>query len=115
MRDDTRPETTLFYQAEPVRTGSAATQFRPGTSGNPVGRPRGSRNRLSETFVAELCQDFEIHGRSVIEAVRRLDPIAYLAIIAKLVPKDFASAAEQPKRQVSDLTDEELVAIIEQT
>src|SRR3954453_1707827 len=43
--------------------------FRPGQSGNPRGRPRGARNRLSEDFLAELYNSFEANGRAAIERV----------------------------------------------
>ncbi len=34
-------------------------QFLPGYTANPAGRTPGSRNRLSEAFIAALCSDFE--------------------------------------------------------
>jgi len=41
-----RPESTGGKQV----TGRELTQFKPGQSGNPKGRPQGSRNKLSENF-----------------------------------------------------------------
>lgn len=93
--------------------GDLATRFQPG-HGVSRGRPRGSRNKLSETFIGELCGDFEEHGRGVIERVRREDPVAYLAIIAKLVPKDFVMGPDKPRQSLHEYTNEELLAIIEQ-
>jgi hypothetical protein len=58
-------------------------------SANPNGRPKGSRNKLSESFIARMHADFEQHGDSVIEAVRTESPGEYLRIIASIVPKQF--------------------------
>ena len=53
------------------RTGKKQGQWRPGQSGNPAGRPKGSRNKHSENFLNAFAQDFEQHGRAVIEKVRK--------------------------------------------
>ncbi len=47
-------------------------QFLPGYAPNPAGRTPGSRNRLSETFIAALCDDFEEHGAEAIAEVALL-------------------------------------------
>jgi hypothetical protein len=37
-----------------VQKQRPAHLFKPGQSGNPAGRPKGSRNRLAENFVADM-------------------------------------------------------------
>ena len=64
--------------------------FKKGQSGNPNGRPKGSKNKLSEDFVNALAADFERYGLWPIARVRRKDPAAYLRTIASLVPKEFS-------------------------
>ncbi len=68
-------------------TGSAATWFKPGGVANPLGRPKGSKNRLGEEFIRALADDFEAHGTGAIEAVRVERPHEYLKIIASILPK----------------------------
>lgn len=64
--------------------------FKPGQSGNPAGRPKGARSRFGETFCDALLGDFEQHGSKVIEQARLKDPVSYLHICARLIPKDMA-------------------------
>jgi hypothetical protein len=63
--------------------------FKPGQSGNPAGRPRGSRNRLAEAFVEDLRDAWEAHGVDALDRVARDDPAALLRTIAALMPKDL--------------------------
>lgn len=64
-------------------------RFQKGNIANPAGRPKGSRNKLGEAFLLALKEDFEEHGKRVIERVRRIDPTAYMKVVASLLPKEF--------------------------
>lgn len=57
--------------------------FLPGAGG----RPKGSRNRLSEAFLRVLADDFEQNGMEAIERLRSDNPGTYANVIAKLMPK----------------------------
>ncbi len=59
----------------------------PGYTANPHGRMPGSRNRLSEAFIAALCADFEEHGAEAIAEMRLTDPSGYVKVVAALQPK----------------------------
>lgn len=61
--------------------------FEPGNNANPNGRPKGSRNKLGETFIQALYDDFQEHGPSVIETVRTEKPDAYLKVVASILPQ----------------------------
>ena len=84
--------------------------WQPGVSGNPAGRPRGSRNKLSEEVICALLRDFRQHGQKAVAQVRRTQPAAYLKILALLVPREHKVQHSNP---IKDLTDEQLEAMIE--
>jgi len=84
--------------------------WQPGVSGNPAGRLRGSRNKLSEAVICALLRDFSKHGEKAIAKVRRTQPAAYLKILALLVPREHKVEHKNP---LKEMTDEELEAMIE--
>ena len=63
------------------------TWFKPGQSGNPAGRPRGTRSKLSESYLKALADDFEEHGVETIVRLREEQPAIYVGAIGKLMPK----------------------------
>ena len=93
-----------------ARPKPSAPQWQPGQSGNPKGRPIGSRNKLNEKFILALHDDFAKHGPAVIEKVRESRPEIYLKIIASILPRElhFRSAGV-----FDDMTDEALRDLIQ--
>jgi hypothetical protein len=86
-----------------------AHAFQPG---NPcgLGRPKGVRNRLTDTVTTVLSEYFELHGREVIERVRAKYPQVYLSAIISLLPKQTTVEKLLP---LGELSDDELVMIEE--
>ena len=84
--------------------------FKPGQIANPHGRPRRSRDRLTEAFLIKMEADWRKHGPDAIAAAREKDPAAYLRVIASLVPKDITLNVENP---LAELDDAEVGALVE--
>lgn len=84
-------------------------KWEPGKSANPAGRPKGSRNKLGEDFIAAVAADFEAHGPATIVKVREERPHEYLKVVAGILPKELnvrTSALEE-------LSDDDLAAGID--
>ena len=74
---------------------NAKGQLLPGHPGGP-GRPKGSRHKLSEDFLAALLDDFNENGVAAIAAAREQNPSAYLKTIAMIVPKSLEVDISEP-------------------
>jgi hypothetical protein len=85
--------------------GAAVVPLAPRLQG---GRPKGSRNKLGEHFIAALCADFERHGVDVITRVREDDPAVYLRVIAQVVPQTVL----MQDAKLDELSDDELAAYL---
>jgi hypothetical protein len=84
-------------------------QFIQGSTGNPLGRPKGARNKLGEAFVQALHESFEAHGPDAIQRVIDEKPEQYLKVIASLCPKELNLNVNN---DAEDLSDDEIRARI---
>jgi len=66
-----------------------STKFQPGQSGNPKGRPVGSRNKLSEHFVSDLQELWDEQGSEILRRIAEESPDKILAALVQVLPKDF--------------------------
>jgi hypothetical protein len=62
--------------------------FKPGQTGNPKGRPRGSRDKITQAFLNDLERHWRQHGKSALDAALEKAPESYVKVVASLLPKD---------------------------
>jgi hypothetical protein len=87
--------------------------WKPGQSGNPKGRPQGSRNKLSEDFLADLHDAWKAYGRSALMAAAWTEPVSFVRVVASLMPKEL-EATTITVVHAERMSDDELAAIASQ-
>ena len=88
---------------------SGLKPWKPGQSGNPKGKPKGSRHKLGEAFIEAMHDDFLTNGKEVIEKVRLEKPDQYLKVIASILPKEL----NVKTGALDELEDSELAGLLD--
>lgn len=81
---------------------------KPFQKGNP-GRPPGSRNKLSEDFLRDICEVWDKHGKQALFDVAVNEPAKFVTVAASLIPKEMKI---ETVRRAAELSDDDLAAII---
>ena len=83
------------------------TPWQPRQSGNPRGRPKGARNKLTMEFFEDFYAAWQTHGATALEKVAETHPRDFVRVAAMLMPKEF-----ELKTPLDDMTDVELADLI---
>lgn len=102
MSDETKDASATAEPKQKYDGRANLIPFKPGQSGNPAGRKKGSRNKLDGLFVDALYEDFKTGGVEAIRKCREEKPDVYLNVIAKVIPRDVNVKAD---KSLADLAD----------
>jgi hypothetical protein len=80
-------------------------KWRPGQSGNPAGRPKGSAHKLAEDFKADLLAEWKRRGPAVLKALKP-HQLARLALDA--LPRELLLSVEHTASPFDGMSAEEL-------
>jgi len=89
--------------------GTDLAPFQPGQSGNPRGRPQGSRNKFASEFIADFHAAWTKYGPAALDKMAQTDPSGFVKAAVALMPREIKMDAH-----LNDMTDEQLEASIRQ-
>jgi Family of unknown function (DUF5681) len=71
------------------------TRWPPGQSGNPAGKPPGTRTSFSQGFIRDFALVWAEEGLEAVRKVAKKSPEAFVAIAARICPNDVRLTLEQ--------------------
>ena len=90
----------------PPKNRNLCEPWKPGESGNPAGRPKGSRHKINEDFLRDLQALWEEHGYDILEETVAKKPEVIVKAMVALLPKQVELA-----KPLDEMTDEQLAVI----
>jgi hypothetical protein len=65
-----------------------------------LARQRGSRNKLGEAFLTDVYESWLKHGAETLEQMRRDDPVAYVRVVANILPDNLEVAVTHEIKRI---------------
>jgi hypothetical protein len=83
-----------------LRNGGAVEA---GQSGNPAGRPKGSRNKFGSQFIDDVYGSWVEHGKGALQIVAKTEPAIFIKFATGLLPKEVEMTALSVRADISEL------------
>ena len=80
---------------EPAKSVVNGRMWQPGQSGNPNGRPVGSRTIFSQGFLKDLAEVWSEEGREAMVKTAKTNPAVFIATCARLIGPEVKLTIEQ--------------------
>jgi hypothetical protein len=77
---------------------------------NPAGRPKGSRVKLEEVFVADMVEAWKLYGKEALERTAAKEPSKFAQIAASVLPKQTQTTRVH---KLELMTDRELAELLD--
>lgn len=79
---------------KPIVKRKGSHLFQPGNRANPNGRPKGSRNKLSEDFLKDFHNAWKEHGNCALKKMATEKPAEFVKAAVQLMPRDLHVKAD---------------------
>ncbi len=93
---------------------NVGNRFKPGQSGNPAGRPKGSRVKFGEDFVEYLAAHWKEHRKETLDWLFARKKEAYAKVVVAVLPKVIDISAEVEHRVYERIPWDDIIKRAEQ-
>jgi hypothetical protein len=96
MENDKKPASAIGDPAELFEGRDGKGRFQSGPHPDRKGRPRGSRNKLTEAFLADLNDLWQEQGPAIMRRAAFESPMKFADMVARLLPAKIEVKTESP-------------------
>jgi hypothetical protein len=111
--DINKPVAVVQHNADDAaRSRVVGRPFKPGQSGNPKGRPVGSRVKLEEVMLADMVEAWKLYGKDALRITAEKEPAKFVQAHIAALPKQTQNTRIH---KLELMTDKELAELLEAT